>query len=68
MGSLLDVLGLPLLACVPMVVMLGYLGLHVLKREIVFIDIALAQIAAVSAVAINASEMPPASDAGLTTA
>ncbi|MFO8014884.1 MAG: metal ABC transporter permease [Phycisphaerae bacterium] len=35
--------GLPLLASVLMLAMLGYLGIYVLKREIVFIDIAMAQ-------------------------
>ena len=37
----------PFAACMLMVLMFGYLGIHVLKREIIFIDIALAQIAAV---------------------
>ena len=37
----------PLVACATILGLLGYLGMHVLKREIIFIDIALAQIAAV---------------------
>jgi len=37
----------PFIACLLMVLMFGYLGIHVLKREIIFIDIALAQMAAV---------------------
>ena len=45
-----DLLGLPLLACVAMTLILGYLGIHVLSREIVFVDIALAQIVAVGAI------------------
>ena len=32
-----------------MIAILGYLGIHVLKREVIFIDIAVAQIAAVGA-------------------
>ncbi len=36
-------------ACLIIASLLGYLGLHVLKREIIFIDIALAQIAATGA-------------------
>jgi zinc/manganese transport system permease protein len=40
-------LGLPFLACMMMGAILGYSGIHVLKREVIFIDIALAQIAAV---------------------
>jgi zinc/manganese transport system permease protein len=39
----------PFVACVTILGLLGYLGMHVLKREIIFIDIALAQIAAVGA-------------------
>jgi len=50
MEHFIEVLGLPLLACLAMTAMLGYLGIHVLKREIIFIDIALAQIVAVGTV------------------
>ena len=50
MSQLLEVLGLPLLACLMMIAILGYLGIHVLKREVIFIDIALAQTAAVGAI------------------
>jgi len=39
----------PFVACTLMMALFGYLGIHVLKREIIFIDIALAQIAAVGA-------------------
>jgi len=35
--------------CILMVGMLSYLGLHVIKREIIFVDLALAQIAALGA-------------------
>ncbi len=50
MLNFITVLGLPLLACVLLVGMLGFLGLHVLRREIIFIDIALAQVVAVGAI------------------
>ncbi len=43
----------PFCACVIMVALFGYLGIHVLKREIIFIDIALAQIAAVGAAVVH---------------
>ena len=46
----IDLLGVPFLACAAMTAILGYLGLHVLKREIVFVDIAVAQIVAVGAI------------------
>jgi len=39
----------PFAACFIMVIIYGYFGIHVIKREIIFIDIALAQIAAVGA-------------------
>jgi zinc/manganese transport system permease protein len=38
-----------LCACVIMTVLLAYLGMHVLAREVIFVDIALAQIAALGA-------------------
>ena len=44
--NLVSMLGLPFLACVLLSLFLGYLGLHVVKREVIFIDIAVAQIAA----------------------
>jgi len=46
MPTIIQILGLPFLACILMSSILGYLGIHVLKREVIFIDIALAQIAA----------------------
>ena len=50
MIELVQILGIPLLICLEMILILGYLGIHVLKREVIFIDIALAQIAAVGAI------------------
>ena len=46
----IELLGLPFLVCIAMTAILGYLGIHVLSREIVFVDIALAQIVAVGAI------------------
>jgi len=43
MEHFLAMFGLPLLASVLMLAILGYLGIYVLKREIIFIDIAMAQ-------------------------
>jgi zinc/manganese transport system permease protein len=53
MMEIVSVQGLPFLACLVMLAMLAYIGIHVLKREIIFIDIALAQIAAVGAIAAH---------------
>ena len=47
--SPVSMLGLPFLTCLALSLVLGYLGLHVLKREVIFIDIAVAQIAAMGA-------------------
>jgi zinc/manganese transport system permease protein len=48
--QLIQMLGLPFLACMMIGAILGYCGIHVLKREVIFIDIALAQIAAVGSI------------------
>jgi len=53
MLPIIQILGTPFLACVLMSSILGYLGTHVLKREVIFIDIALAQIAAVGSIAAH---------------
>ncbi len=50
MLQIIQTLGPPFLACVLMSSILGYLGIHVIKREVIFIDIALAQIAAVGSI------------------
>lgn len=49
MADLLEMLTLPFVACMLMGSILGYLGMHVLRREVIFIDIAVAQVAAVGA-------------------
>ncbi len=41
--------GVPFAACVAQVLILSYVGMHVLKREVIFVDISLAQFAAVGA-------------------
>jgi zinc/manganese transport system permease protein len=43
---MLDILGLPLLACLVLTGIHVYLGLHVLARGVIFVDLALAQVAA----------------------
>lgn len=51
MMNVISTLGIPFIMCLITAFVLGYLGLHVLKREVIFIDIAMAQIAAVGAIA-----------------
>lgn len=46
MSAFLAVMALPLLACVLLALILPALGLHVLARGVIFVDLALAQIAA----------------------
>ena len=48
--NLLAMLAIPFLSCVLLAAILGYIGIHVLKREVIFIDIAVAQIAALGAI------------------
>ena len=48
--SMIQILYLPFLTCILISFVLGYLGIHVLKREIIFIDIALAQVAAIGSI------------------
>ena len=48
--STISLLGLPFVVALEMAAIFGYVGIHVLKREIIFIDIAMAQVAAVGAI------------------
>ena len=41
-----DIMGLPFLECIVLVGIHSYLGLHVLRRKVIFVDLALAQVAA----------------------
>jgi zinc/manganese transport system permease protein len=50
-GELLELLWVPFLMCLVLTGIHAYLGVHVLSREVVFVDIALAQIAALGATA-----------------
>jgi zinc/manganese transport system permease protein len=53
MTQLIHILGLPFLMCLIIGAVLGYFGIHVLKREVIFIDIAVAQVAAVGSIAAH---------------
>ncbi|MDX1644053.1 MAG: iron chelate uptake ABC transporter family permease subunit [Thermoanaerobaculia bacterium] len=61
MTDILWFLAAPFAACVVLVLMLGYLGLHVLLREVIFVDLALAQIAAFGVVVAFYFGYPPES-------
>src|SRR5207244_7878811 len=53
MADLLGLLWIPFLMCLVLTGIHAYLGVHVLAREVVFVDIALAQIAALGATAAS---------------
>lgn len=53
MPAAVQTLGLPFLVSLVLLSILAYLGIHVLMREIIFVDIAFAQIAAVGAIAAH---------------
>jgi zinc/manganese transport system permease protein len=54
----------PLVACLVIVAIHSYLGLHVIAREVIFVDLSLAQMAALgSAVAILAGSQPDSTSA-----
>jgi zinc/manganese transport system permease protein len=53
MSQLVQILGWPFLMCLIIGTILGYFGIHVLKREVIFIDIAVAQVAAVGSIAAH---------------
>ena len=56
----------PLVACLVIVAIHSYLGLHVIAREVIFVDLSLAQMAALgSAVAILAGSQPDSTTAFL---
>jgi zinc/manganese transport system permease protein len=56
----------PLVACMVIVAIHSYLGLHVIAREVIFVDLSLAQMAALgSAVAILAGSQPDSTVAWL---
>src|SRR2546427_10270806 len=50
MSNLVSILIWPLAACLSMGLLHGYAGLHVLRRGVIFVDLALAQMAALGAV------------------
>src|SRR5205823_1499007 len=47
--AMIELLALPALACTALVAIHSYFGIHVLKRQVIFVDLALAQVAALGA-------------------
>ena len=48
-ADMFELMILPLVACLVLVGMHSYLGMHVVKREVIFVDLALAQVSALGA-------------------
>ena len=46
MSDMLQVMAAPFAACMVLVAMLAYLGIHIIAREVIFVDLSLAQMAA----------------------
>ena len=65
MRDAISLLALPFAASVAFVLIHAYLGVHVLRRQIVFADLALAQLSALGATVAFASGYSPSSAAGL---
>jgi len=49
MADMLNIMFVPFLACLMLIGIHAYFGIHVLKREVIFVDLALAQIASLGA-------------------
>ncbi|MBI4169631.1 MAG: metal ABC transporter permease, partial [Acidobacteria bacterium] len=62
MAQQIEVLFLPFLACLILSSIHVYLGIHVISRKVIFVDIALAQIAAVGAIVAFLLGYDPKSD------
>src|SRR5574341_509566 len=46
MSDMLQIMAAPFVACMVLVAMLAYLGVHIIAREVIFVDLSLAQMAA----------------------
>jgi zinc/manganese transport system permease protein len=60
---MIELLALPFLACLVLTGIHAYLGLHVLARGVIFVDLALAQVAALGLTVALLAGHPPASSA-----
>jgi zinc/manganese transport system permease protein len=65
MSDLVLVMGAPFVACLVLVALFGYLGIHIIAREVIFVDLALAQMAALGSTSALLFGVPPGSRLGL---
>jgi zinc/manganese transport system permease protein len=64
MSDLIQVMAAPFAASMVLVAMLAYLGVHVIAREVIFVDLALAQMAALGATSASLFSIAPDSLTG----
>jgi zinc/manganese transport system permease protein len=64
MSDLLHLMIPPFAACMVLVAMLGYLGVHVIAREVIFVDLSLAQMAALGSTSALLFNVDPGSLTG----
>jgi zinc/manganese transport system permease protein len=61
MSDLLQVMAAPFVACMVLVAMFAYLGIHIIAREVIFVDLSLAQMAALGSTCALLFGVAPAS-------
>ncbi|MFQ5704569.1 MAG: metal ABC transporter permease [Gemmatimonadales bacterium] len=64
MSDLLQLMIAPFAACMVLVAMLSYLGVHIIAREVIFVDLSLAQMAALGSTSALLFDVAPDSPLG----
>ena len=64
MSDILDLMIGPFVACMLLVAMLAYLGIHIIAREVIFVDLSLAQMAALGSTSALLFGVAPDSSLG----
>lgn len=64
MSDMLQVMTAPFAACMVLVAMLAYLGVHIIAREVIFVDLSLAQMAALGSTSSLVFGLDPDSRTG----
>jgi len=64
MSDILQLMVGPFVACMVLIAMLAYLGIHIIAREVIFVDLSLAQMAALGSTCALLFEVAPDSTLG----
>ncbi len=64
MSDMLQLMAAPFAACMVLVAMFAYLGVHIIAREVIFVDLSLAQMAALGSTSALLFEVAPDSPTG----